>query len=109
MTNLKEEREAIIEEFNAKIKKDAMGLVCECGGGGTDPDDSTKRCEICGGCGIYDWSVYEFDEWLHTALLSHEEKVVARVLTQIARIPKMEFKMSDVQEALTLPITDESV
>jgi len=74
MTNLKAEREAIVEAI--KDYDENVGWVCY-------PDD------------------------VATALLSYEEKVVARVLTQIARIPKMEFKMSDVQEALTLPITDE--
>lgn len=45
------------EDLNNKIKKileeNVYGLICPCGGGGTD--EGNKTCEVCNGTGIYDW------------------------------------------------------
>lgn len=47
------------ETITSYIKENAMGLVCECGGGGMKGSgDGYKKCPICNGCGIYRWEVY---------------------------------------------------
>ena len=60
MTILEQLISELRERNEEYIKKNALGLVCECGGGGTDKNNVT--CGICGGCGIYRWEVYKIDQ-----------------------------------------------
>lgn len=51
-------KNTIREELNRRVeeyfKNNAMGQVCECGGGGFDYDEK-ERCKKCNGSGIYKW------------------------------------------------------
>ena len=49
----------IVKSINEYIRLNAIGLVCECGGGGTEGSDT---CEKCNGCGVYRWSIFEIDK-----------------------------------------------
>ena len=69
MTNLQK----ILDEFDEYIKENAMGMVCECGGGGTDSDNN--KCTICNGCGIYNWSLYGYSKFLTQKLTEAFEAV----------------------------------
>jgi len=71
-------------EAREYIKKNAIGIVCTCGGGGTGNDNET--CTVCGGCGIYDWEVYKMDE------------LVSKIISETIKAERAEWLRSEIEE-----------
>ena len=104
MTNLKEEREAIVESLYAEhlealMQEADMAVRCDV----KDKEAYYERLRT-GSRGLLDA--------IRHALLSHEEKVVARVREEIIKAIVGEWKLEGseltrLMIALTLPITDE--
>jgi hypothetical protein len=78
-TNEQELRERLV----AIIEKEVWGLVCECGGGGTDNNNET--CKHCKGTGIRDWKYGFALDKLLALIRTEKAEAFERVLAKVKR------------------------